>query len=228
MSLYYLTFTLHSDTAFGRGDGVAGFLDQEVQHDAYGCPYLGGKALKGMLVNECADILAALPDTDERQRWYATALYLFGQPGSTYAVSPHLRVGDAYLPAELRQAIQADMDSRRPTLTRQDVLHSLTTIRRQTAIDDTTGVAKDSSLRAIRAVVRETVFEAKLQFVDDAVVEKQPHALILLAACAKALRRVGTSRNRGLGRIKQVHLCDENRTPITDEYFVRFCAEVQS
>ncbi|MEZ4622957.1 MAG: hypothetical protein R2867_46700 [Caldilineaceae bacterium] len=75
MSTYYLTFTLQSDTAFGRGDGVAGFLDQEVQHDIYGCPYLGGKALKGILVNECADILAALPDAMQ-ERWQATALSL--------------------------------------------------------------------------------------------------------------------------------------------------------
>lgn len=229
MKLYYLTFTLHSDTAFGRGDGVAGYLDQEVQHDEYGCPYLGGKALKGILVNECADILAALPDSTA-PAWQETARYLFGQPGSTYAVSPALRVGDASLPLALRQAIQADLKGTRPTLTRQAVLASLTTLRRQTAVDDATGVAKDSSLRTMRVIIRETPFEAKLQFVEgdgDEVTPKQSEALMLLAACIKGLRRVGTARNRGLGRIKQVHLCDESRTPITDHYFARFCQEVQ-
>lgn len=226
MSLYYLTFTLHSDTAFGRGDGVAGFLDQEVQHDDYGCPYLGGKALKGMLVNECADILAALPATAQ-QRWQETALFLFGRPGSTEAVTPKLQIGDATLPPELRQAIRSDIDSARPSLTREDVLHALTTVRRQTAIEEATGVAKDSSLRAMRVILRETTFMACLQFQSKGAAAIQEDALMLLAACTKALRRVGTARNRGLGRIKQVQLCDESQTPITESYFTRFCQEVQ-
>ncbi|MEZ4673352.1 MAG: hypothetical protein R2932_03810 [Caldilineaceae bacterium] len=225
MSTYYLTFTLQSDTAFGRGDGVAGFLDQEVQHDIYGCPYLGGKALKGILVNECADILAALPDAMQ-ERWQATALYLLGRPGSTHEVTPKMQIGDACLPQGLRQAIQADINSSRPSLSREDVLHSLTALRRQTAIDDKIGVAKDSSLRTIRVIVRETLFEARLQFVEADMATHQPQALMLLAACAKALRRVGTGRNRGLGRIKDVQLCDASHNAITDEYFTRFCQEV--
>lgn len=227
MSLYYLTFTLQSDTAFGRGDGVAGYLDQEVQHDPYGCPYLGGKALKGMLVNECADILAPLPPS-QRERWERTALHLFGSPGSTQEVTPLLQIGDATLPSTLRQAIQSDMDSSRPSLTRQDVLHSLTTLRRQTAIDDKTGVAKDSSLRTIRVILRETTFTARLQLRDDIPDETAQNALMLLAACAKALRRTGTGRNRGLGRLRNVQLCDESQTPVTEELFARFCQEVQS
>jgi len=227
MSLYYLTFTLHSDTAFGRGDGVAGFLDQEVQHDRYGCPYLGGKALKGMLVNECADILAPLSGST-KARWQATALYLFGRPGSTHAVSPNLQIGNATLPGDLQQAIQSDMDSQRPTLTREDLLHSLTTLRRQTAINDATGVAKDSSLRTIRVILRETSFVATIRFIESNVAERRPEALMLLAACAKALRRVGTGRNRGLGRIKDVQLCDKAQTPVTEDYFARFCKEIAS
>ena len=227
MSLYYLTFTLHSDTAFGRGDGVAGFLDQEVQHDSYGCPYLGGKALKGMLVNECADILDALPDATS-ERWSLTARYLFGEPGSTHATSPKLQIGDAHLPAELRLAIQSEIDAERPSLTRTAVLDSLTTLRRQTAIDDATGVAKESSLRTVRVILRETNFMARLQLPEQLADEREQRALMLLAACAKALRRVGTNRNRGLGRIKQVELCDAQQVPITDIFFKRFCQEVQS
>jgi CRISPR/Cas system CSM-associated protein Csm3 (group 7 of RAMP superfamily) len=226
MSLYYLTFTLHSDTAFGRGDGMAGWIDQEVQHDDYGCPYLGGKALKGMLVNECADILEPL-SASVKERWQATALYLFGRPGSTQEVTPKLQIGDAVLPFDLRQAIQADIASSRSSLTREDVLYALTTLRRQTAIDDATGVAKDSSLRTIRVILRETTFTARLQFQEKVATAMQEDGLMLLAACAKALRRVGTGRNRGLGRLKPVQLCDENKTPITEAYFTRFYKEVQ-
>jgi hypothetical protein len=34
MSLYQLRIQLLSDATFGRGDGVAGLIDQEVEHDA--------------------------------------------------------------------------------------------------------------------------------------------------------------------------------------------------
>jgi len=226
MTLYYLTFTLHSDAAFGRGDGVAGYLDQEVQHDDYGCPYLGGKALKGILVNECADILDPLPDA-AKEHWQQTARYLFGKPGSTDAVTPKLQIGDARLPADLCQAIQNDINSARPSLTRAAVLDSLTTLRRQTAIDDKIGVAKDSSLRTMRVVLRETTFAARLQLPKNMAPDMEQDALTLLAACAKALRRMGTGRNRGLGRIKIAHLCDEQQTPITEHYFARFAKEIQ-
>ena len=40
---YWLKIDLLSDTTLGRGDGVAGVVDAEVQHDAYGLPYLSGK-----------------------------------------------------------------------------------------------------------------------------------------------------------------------------------------
>lgn len=227
MSLYYLTFILHSDTAFGRGDGVAGYLDQEVQHDTYGCPYLGGKALKGLLVNECADILDALPKATQSQ-WADVARTLFGEPGATHATSPLLQIGDAQLPADLRSAIQSDIDSDRPSLTRTAVLDALTTLRRQTAIDETTGVAKDSSLRTTRVILRETGFAARLYLPEQLDGDYTQRVLMLLAACAKALRRAGTSRNRGLGRLKAVELCDAQAKPLTNTYFERFCQEVQA
>ena len=36
MNKYKLKIKLLSDTTFGRGDGVAGIADQEVEHDSYG------------------------------------------------------------------------------------------------------------------------------------------------------------------------------------------------
>ena len=48
METYYLKMLLLSDTTFGRGDGVAGLIDQEVEHDPNGFPYLRGRTLKGL------------------------------------------------------------------------------------------------------------------------------------------------------------------------------------
>ncbi len=78
MKEYTLKLELLSDAVFGRGDGVAGLVDVEVQHDAYGLPYLGGRALKGLLGAECDDLVFAL-DKAGQKNWQAVADRLFGR-----------------------------------------------------------------------------------------------------------------------------------------------------
>lgn len=107
MIKYILSFILNSDATFGRGDGVAGAVDAEVQHDEFGCPYLGGRSLKGLLVNECAEIWAAIPE-EARPRWEKAAKRLFGVPGSGLEVGALMNFGDAQLPEDLRRAIAYD------------------------------------------------------------------------------------------------------------------------
>ncbi|NJN98270.1 MAG: RAMP superfamily protein [Anaerolineales bacterium] len=203
MSTYSLQLTLLRDTTFGRGDGVAGLLNTEVDHDEYGLPFLRGRALKGLLVYECADILFALKQQgQEMTRWYAAARFLFGEPGSNLQGQAQLYVGNACLPAELQQTLMirhAPLKAAEAAQFRTEVLNALTTIRRQTAVE-IDGVAKDNSLRAIRLIIRETQFEAPLTFLSE--IEVVPLAKGLLAACVKSLRRAGTSRSRGPGLIK--------------------------
>src|SRR5437762_1647556 len=56
-----LQLELESDTAFGRGEGLAGLLDDEVEYDlATGLPFVRGRTLKGLLVEECANLLFAV------------------------------------------------------------------------------------------------------------------------------------------------------------------------
>lgn len=227
---YSISLTLASDGAFGRGDGVAGWVDQEVQHDEYGCPYLGGKTIKGILVNECADILAAMPAAMQ-SIWTPIALAMFGQPGSLLIDQARLSIGDAVLPEPLRRAIRNDLDSSHPSLTPLQVLTSLTTLRRQTAMNPQTGAPEEHTLRTTRVIIRGTSFVAPLWLSDPAAEEDDsaPAAeklLMLLAATVKAFRRAGTARNRGYGRLKEVQLCDAKGTSITQNYFEQFCREV--
>ncbi len=227
MSTYTLRFLLESDAAFGRGDGVAGLVDAEVQNDEYGCPYLGGRSLKGLLVNECSDICAALPE-NARSRWDRSAQRLFGNPGSGLDDGASLIIGDAQLPADLRSAIIQEIQSARcirneaernqiEAKMRRDVLESITALRHQTSIDEETGVAEDHTLRTIRVILRKTPFEAELHF------GKEPTEddLALLAACIKAFRRAGTARNRGLGRLR-ADILDASGQIITEKYFAIF------
>ena len=60
MPIYRLKIKLLSDTTFGRGDGVAGLIDQEVEHNPCGFPYLRGRTLKGFLSEEGDNLIAML------------------------------------------------------------------------------------------------------------------------------------------------------------------------
>ncbi len=210
MKAYILKFILESDATFGRGDGVAGVVDVEVQHDEWGCPYLGGRSLKGLLVCECAEILDALPKAI-KPRWEGVAQRLFGNPGSTLEDNAVLFVGNARLPDDLCAAIAQDVQ--RGKVRREEVLESLTALRRQTAMDES-GVPKEHTLRTVRVILRETPFEAKLRFAEG----PNEDDLALLAACVKAFRRAGTGRNRGRGRIR-AELLDTNHQPVPDDLF---------
>lgn len=218
---YQLTLTLLSDTTFGRGDGVAGLVDVEVQHDDYGLPYLGGKTLKGMLMAECAEILAALerakPTTAIAMQ--ASAARLFGDPGSEWE-SGRLHVGDAHLPDDLRSAIAAEfalLPQPERGQRRHAVLESLTALRRQTAMSAVTGAPQKETLRTMRVIVRETPFAAQLDFL--APLEANDGAL--LAACVKAFRRAGTGRHRGRGRLR-AELMDATGQTVTEQLFSEF------
>ena len=199
MSFYQLRIQLLSDTTFGRGDGVAGLIDQEVEHDANGFPYLRGRTLKGLLSEECDNLAAVINDADRRKHWQSIAAQLFGVPGSTLDTIALIHVGDACLPEDLRRAIAQEITNK--NLTSVNVLDSLTTVRRQTAISTDTGVADPNSLRSARVVLRERCFTAYL-FLDDVPKSDINDVLALLAAGAAALRRIGSGRNRGRGHVK--------------------------
>jgi hypothetical protein len=216
MQSYRLRLTLLSDATFGRGDGVAGLVDAEVQHDEGGLPFLAGRTLKGLLGAECAEIVGALQRAkpDQAARWQAVGDRLFGRSGAALGGEAILRVGAARLPDDLRLALLADVRNGR--LTPVDILETVTALRRQTAMDEW-GVPKENSLRTMRVILRNTIFWASLEFTSD----PQNDDLALLAASVKALRRAGTGRNRGRGRLS-AELLDAAGQPVSDQFFQNF------
>lgn len=228
MSRFYLTVQLLSDSTFGRGAGLAGLVDVEIEHDQNGFPFIGGRALKGLLVEEWANLRCLLDTKD----WDKEAAWLFGTSGDAHA---HLHVGAATLPPDLIAAIKEDIASER--LTPQQVLASLTGIRRQTAINAGSGAPERASLRAMRVLLRDTDLIAPLDF--DTAFPSSPEdrpsdsdtspptlskerLLGLLAACALATRRGGTGRNRGRGRLK-LRLHDAIPANYRDDTFTMGC-----
>jgi len=223
MKTYKLKLTLLSDTTPGRGDGVAGSVDVEVEHDDYGMPFVRGRSLKGLLVEEWANLRFALGQAGvDLNRWDKAAAALFGRPGSTLDDGAALHVGHARLPADLRQAIVTDL--RREAYQPADVLDALTDVRYQTAVDPD-GTPTEGALRAMRVILRGTVFEATLRFPE----KPSADALALLSACVHAVRRLGTARNRGRGRVK-MRLYDESGELISkdEDELERFAKEVRA
>lgn len=217
--MYAIRIKLLSDTTFGRGDGVAGLVDSEVEHDRYGFPYLRGRTLKGLLSEECDNLVLLLPNP-QQEHWLNFRNDLFGQPGSINDTMAKMHVGDACLPADLRQAVaQQQQQDGFPTC--EDVLNSLTTIRKQTAIDPENGAPVEHSLRSMRVIVRaqsdsKPSYEAPLFF----DIDPTPDMLALLGVGTLALRRMGSGRNRGRGHVQcTLHYRDED---ITKKHIDRF------
>lgn len=218
MFVYKLIIKLLNDTTFGRGDGVAGLVDHEIEHDPNGFPYLRGRTLKGLLSEECDNLIAVLSPESVRQHWQKVACKLFGKPGSTLETESQMNVGDACLPLKLRQAVANQMKQRNNKLTRVDILESLTAIRRQTAIDPTTGTADEKSLRSSRVILRELEFTADLSFVE----KPSDDTTTLLSVGTLALRRMGSGRHRGRGHV-QCRLFDPDSYEVKyEDYLVEF------
>ncbi len=222
---YWLTIFLKSNTLFGRGDGVAGILNAEVQHDEFGLPYLSGKTLKGLLTASCGEVMAALHTSNKSGAWQASAQRLFGGPGSVqHDARSWLHISDATLPRDLQTVVRDDI-RHNDSISRETVLSTLTTLRRQTAMSAETGAPLKESLRTSRVIIRGVTFTANLLFLKP----PEPKDVQLLAACAKVLKRVGTNRNRGLGQVV-CHLYDKvpkkESQAITEKEFSQFETEV--
>lgn len=202
-----IVITLKSAATFGRGDGVPGLVDREIEHDGNGFPFLRGKTLKGLLAESAANVVYAVCKDDEESEWFKSKSSLFGIGGSGLAGRGILHIGDAQLPESLRAEVKKSI--KRKELTPDDVLYSLTGIRRQTAIN-ADGAPDHATLRSMRVLLPGVTLEAPISFAGKAD-EPTPTQLQLLAAAVLDFRHAGTSRNRGRGWLKAV-LDDDDTT----------------
>jgi hypothetical protein len=212
-----LRLELLSAATFGRGDGVAGLVDREVEQDQDGFPFLRGRTLKGLLAESAEDVVFAFEQQGER-RWSDIKSELFGKPGSGLSRRGTLHVGEARLPEGLRRLLLAELRNgalKRDDISERDqILVALTGIRRQTAMNHY-GAPDRDSLRSMRVIVRGCIFEAELiidnQSNDTSDESRTDLYWTLLAGAALGLRRGGTGRNRGRGWLK-ASLIDETTT----------------
>lgn len=185
-----LTINLLSDTTFGRGEGMAGMVDVEVEHDKDGLPFIGGKVLHGLLRDTWLSMWTSFKCLEN-----AAELVLGQEAILDPAKEAILEIKDAVLPddvqAWVRYAVHRQTDPLRP----EQILSSLTDIRRQTAQYRETGAPEETTLRASRVVVRGISFQAPLIWRRDPTPDEKK----ILALCALGTRHGGLGRNRGRG-----------------------------
>ncbi len=184
---------LLSDTTFGRGEGTAGIVDTEVEHDDLGLPFIGGKTLRGLLRD------AWLSMCDSFSGLEANAERVLGRSRSLDEAC-RLRIGDARVPEPIRHTVRAAVERDEQPLAPDTILAAFTAVRYQTAEDRKTGAPASTTLRSSRVVLRGFVFHSCLTWLDG--FRPDSADLRVLALCALATRHGGLLRNRGRGHLR--------------------------
>ena len=200
-----IKITLKSAATFGRGSGIPGLVDREIEHDAQGFPFLRGKTLKGLLAESAENVVFALEKISSKTDWRKAKNDLFGSGGRGMDERGCLHISDAQLPVELRAAAKE--------WSKEDVLYSLTGIRRQTSINEDGG-PDHATLRSMRILLPGVELEAPITFDKDLT----PQQHYLLTAAVLDLRRAGTGRNRGRGWLQAELLGDKPMKELFAEF----------
>lgn len=201
-----LRIELLSDCLPGSGMGNSALIDTDCVFDAYGFPVIPGKRLKGCL-RETAQKLLMMGYQEARDRQVEA---LFGDAQSEGS----LLIGNAQI--EGVQALKQQIDHYKSGEAREKtfllmpdaVREYYTCLHTRTAIGED-GVAKDRSLRTVRTVRKGNVFECDISF------PAEDEALV--RTCAKALRHIGTNRNRGFGHVHMELMSAESPSGQRDE-----------
>ena len=185
-----LILTFHSvwRTSSGQADGP--HLDDCVERDETGLPFLPGKTLKGLFRDAAAQLLAfgrAQPadfqaafgrHVDQVPKASDLSARFLTEKG-------RIRFGSAQMPESWRNWARANGD--------QAILDALFDTRATTAIDEETRAARTGTLRRQEVIVPMTLSAA--------IHSGEPGDKALLENCFPLIRILGASRNRGFGRV---------------------------
>jgi CRISPR-associated protein Csx10 len=202
-----LTITMSSDWHVGSGTGRPGSIDQLVQRDQRGLPYIPAKTLTGILRDSCELVAHGLDDEQSTGIWHQYVEYLFGnQPAIAQGVveeapiAAALSLRSAYLPQTLITALSG----------KPDAVSALVFVKPGVAIDPASGTAKTDFLRFEEMVRSGSYLEAEYELNLDGLDPTQSQSLqALLVAGAAMVERLGAKRRRGAGKCElNIHKLD--------------------
>ncbi|MDD3925071.1 MAG: RAMP superfamily protein [bacterium] len=186
----FIQIELLSDTTFSRGEGTAGVVDMEGEHDDLGLPFLGGKTLRGLLRDSWLSMWHCFPELIE------AAERVFGLEADTEERSI-LWIGNAVVDKDTRQWVEtAEMRNNHP-IPLMAVLEAFTDVRQQTSEERGTGVPAKTTLRSVRVLIRGLTFHAPLFWIATPGADD----IRCLALTLLATRHAGLARNRGRGHV---------------------------
>lgn len=183
-----LQMNLLSETIFSSGEGVGNIVDINVVYDELGIPYIPSKRIKGVLREYGEELMRygeINPKSFER---------IFGKSGSKESASLKLSNGYLYEYENLRNTIKYinSLNNSDIKLKPEYVADYFTLELSQTAIEN--GVAKEKSLRTIRALRKGLTFNFYFELDDDLLED--------FKKICKVSKHFGLSRSRGFGWIK--------------------------
>lgn len=195
-----LKIQLLSPTLPGSGEGWGSLVDTDIIMDEYGLPYLPARRIKGLLRESAVEVMEmlALSKLNTREELaLAPPEQIFGTgfQKSVFQVD-NLKIEDH---DQIIQWLDFLFQSYGQILSPAVITEALTEIRRQTSIDEDTGVARENSLRTIRVINQGISFTGTI-FMENS--KQQDQAIRLLALAVANLKRLGSKRTRGLGRIE--------------------------
>ena len=194
MSEYIISIALKSNCLLGSGEGWGSVIDADIVFDSFGLPYFPARRLKGCLRESANEVLEMLEDANINEFDEKIVAQVFGSGSKSAGII----FNNLYLPnyREVASWCQWIIEQFNDILSPEIVVNSYTTLRQQTAVNEK-GIADDGSLRTYRVLKPDITFEGSID-----LKEENKEILSLLALSCANLRRVGTLRNRGYGKIK--------------------------
>jgi CRISPR-associated protein Csx10 len=197
MNKYKIRITCLEDIMPGSGESVPGIIDNDILLDEDGLPYMHAKAFKGHL-REQMELLKFndAPTAENGECCYPGVKVdvLLGGRNIDAAESGKLKLSDIHLSEEVRSCVAEQLRLRQ--LTKEELLDSLTVVRRFTRINED-GVADDGSLRTARLVIGGLVFETYLYAEELTEAEKR-----FVRDAVKAIQHIGTYKSKGKGTVR--------------------------
>jgi CRISPR/Cas system CSM-associated protein Csm3 (group 7 of RAMP superfamily) len=195
MNDYLIKVVTQSPTLLGSGEGWGSVVDADIVFDAMGLPSFPARRLKGLLRESAQEVLEMFTTAGLTYFKSGDLEAAFGRAGSVDGGSltfSTLRLHDY---GQVYAWCQWAMSKYPGFISQGAIINAQTETREHTAIG-ADGVAKDHSLRRIRAIRANATFEGRVGLIRNDVT-----AVALLALACLNLRHVGTGRHEGYGEV---------------------------
>lgn len=210
-----LEIKLISEALIGSGEGWGAAVDSDVVFDKYGIPYIPARRIKGLLRDSALEIGEMLHLAGISSEFFEKIGDYFGIAGMEHPsplIFNNLRI-DGY--KEIKSWLQW-MDEEAPGFASREALQdAYTVIRQQTALEmegEKKGTARQNSLRTVRVLKPGSVFKGTIGICGNG---NSDEILKILALSSRNLRRMGTMRTRGKGKVSCELRIAEN-SPVID------------